>query len=71
VVVKKSEKLGRHKRAGRETWLVAYNTFWAAVSLIDVRDAVLAALTPEHNHIDHVAIVVGNPPDDAWVDTIR
>lgn len=69
VVEKKSEKLKRHKENGRETWLVAYNTFWTAMSIVDVRDAVLAALRPEHSHIDHVAMVAGDPPDDAWVDT--
>ncbi len=71
LVAKKNEKLKRHKQAGRETWLVAYNTFWTAMSPFDVQDAVLAALGPEHDHIDHVGVVSGDPPDDAWLATIR
>jgi len=71
MVAKKTERLRRHKSAGRETWLVMYNTFWTAMSITGVRDAVRVALRPEHRHIDHVAIVAGNPPDDAWVDIIR
>lgn len=64
-------KLKRHKQMGRETWLVAYNTFWTAMCDSEVRSAILAGLGPEHSHIDHVAVVEGNPPDDAWVEVIR
>ncbi len=71
LVAKKSEKLRRHKEAGRETWLVVYNTFWPAMSPVEVREVVLAALGQEHDHIDHVGIVDGNPPDDAWLDIVR
>jgi hypothetical protein len=71
VVEKKSDKLKRHKGEGRETWLVVYNTFWIAMALHDVRDFVLAALTPEYAHIDHFGVVSGDPPDDAWLATIR
>jgi hypothetical protein len=71
LVAKKSEKLKRHKEAGRETWLVVYNTFWTAMSPSDVRDAIIAALGPEHAHIDHFGVIAGDPPDDAWLDTIR
>jgi hypothetical protein len=71
LVAKKSEKLRRHKETGRETWLVAFNTFWPAMSPLDVQEAVLAALGQEHGHIDHFGVVSGNPPDDAWLDVIR
>ena len=64
-------KLKRHKQMGRETWLVAYNTFWVAMSDFEVRSAILAGLGPAHSHIDHVAVVEGDPPDDAWVEVIR
>ena len=71
LVAKKSDKLRRHKEGGRETWLVFYNTFWTVMNPSDVRDGVLAALGPQHDHIDHVGVVSGNPPDDAWLDTVR
>jgi hypothetical protein len=45
VVTKKSEKLRQHKDAGRETWLVAYNTFSTPMNPLAVREAVLAALS--------------------------
>jgi hypothetical protein len=71
LVAKKSEKIKRHKEAGRETWLVVYNTFWPAMKPSDVKAVVLAALGAEHGHIDHFGVVGGNPPDDAWLTTIR
>jgi len=71
LVAKKSGKLRRHKEAGRETWLVVYNTFWPAMSPVEVRKVVLGALGSEHDHIDHIGIVGGNPPDDAWLDIVR
>ncbi len=71
LVAKKSPKLRPHKEAGRETWLVVYNTFWTAMSPVKVRDIVLAALGPEHCHVDHFGIIAGDPPDDAWLDIIR
>jgi hypothetical protein len=67
----RGEKLRHHKKMGRETWLVAYNTFWTAMSDFEVRSAILASLGPQNSHIDHVAVVEGDPPDDAWVEVIR
>jgi hypothetical protein len=70
-VAEKSDKLKAHKEGGRETWLAVYNTFWTAMPLHDVRDFVLEALAPEYAHIDHFGVVSGDPPDDAWLITIR
>jgi len=68
---RESGKLGEQKQAGRETWLVVYNTFWTAMSPHEVREIVLQALSKAHDHIDHVGIASGDPPDDAWVAWIR
>ena len=38
---------------------------------VEVGRVVLAALRPEYDHIDHVGVVGGNPPDDAWLDIVR
>lgn len=64
-------KLKQHKQMGRETWLVAYNTFWTAMSQFEVKSAIVAGLGAEHDHIDHVAVIAGNRPDDAWVQVVR
>ena len=58
---RKSGKLGEQKQAGRQTWLVVYNTFWTAMSPHEVREIVLQALSKAHDHIDHVGIVSGDP----------
>lgn len=68
---RKSGKLKEQKETGWETWLVVYNTFWTAMSPHEVREIVLQALGKVHDHIDHVGIVSGDPPDDAWVAWIR
>ena len=68
---RKSGKLKEQKDTGRETWLVVYNTFWTAMSHQDIREVVLRALTKAHEHIDHIGIVSGDPPDDAWVVWVR
>jgi len=68
---RKSGKLKEQKDSKRETWLVVYNTFWTAMSPHEVREIVLQALSKAHDHIDHVGIVSGDPPDDAWVAWIR
>jgi hypothetical protein len=68
---RKTGKLKEQKQAGRETWLVVYNTFWTAMSPHEVREIVLQALAKAHGHIDHVGIVSGDPLDDAWVAWIR
>ncbi len=68
---RKSGKLKEQKDTGRETWLVVYNTFWTAMSPHEVREIVLQALGKAHDHIHHVGIVSGDPPDDAWVAWIR
>jgi hypothetical protein len=68
---KKSGKIKEEKQAARETWFVVYNTFWTAMSPQDVREVVLRALTKAHEHIDHIGIVSGDPPDDAWVAWVR
>lgn len=64
-------KLKQHKQMGRETWLVAYNTFWTAMNQFEVKSAIVAGLGAEHDHVDHIAVIAGNPPDDAWVQVIR
>jgi hypothetical protein len=64
-------KLTPHKERGRETWLLAYNTFWVAMSDHEVRDAFSNALNPTFDYIDHLAVVEGYPPNDAWVELIR
>jgi hypothetical protein len=63
-------KLKHHKEAGRETWLVLYNTYWTAMADHEVRQAIYDSLG-EYSYIDHVAVVEGNVPDDAWVEQIR
>jgi hypothetical protein len=68
---KKSGKIEEEKQAGREAWLVVYNTFWTAMSTHEVRAMALRLLTTDHDHIDHVGIVSGDPPDDAWVECVR
>jgi hypothetical protein len=72
VLEKKSPKLKAHKDAGRETWLVAYNTFWPVMSRKQVRDMILERVSTEHDHIDHIGVLLtGNSPDDSWLDVIR
>lgn len=71
VLNKKSPKLKQHKQAGRETWLVVYNTVWPVMSPRDVRVTVAAALGPADVHIDHVGIIAMNPPSDATVNVVR
>lgn len=71
ILSKKSPKLRRHKERGRETWLVVYNTIWPLMSPFDSQKVVEEQLGPEHAHIDHLCIVAGNPPDDAWLIEIR
>jgi hypothetical protein len=41
------------------------------MSPFDVQETVLAALGPEQAHIDYFGVVSGDPPDDAWLNTIR
>ena len=69
-VASRAAKLKRHKELGRETWLVVYNTFWTATDISDVQAELLAGLGP-HGHVDHLAIVEGDPPGDAWVNVIE
>jgi hypothetical protein len=55
----KGPKPRRHKDAGRETWLVIYNTFWPAMSPYDVEQAFLRWLGPDYEHVDHIGVISG------------
>lgn len=71
ILAAKAPKLKKHKEAGRETWLVVYNTFWTATSPNEVAQAFLRWLGPDYGHIDHFGVVSGNPPSDSWMIPIR
>lgn len=71
ILAKKSSKLKRHKELGRETWLVVYNTIWPLISPFECQRIISEQLSPNHDHIDHIGVVAGNPPDDAWLIDIR
>ena len=71
ILAKKSPKLKRYKDDGLETWLVIYNTIWPLKSPIDFQELIMAKLTPEHEHVDHIGLVAGNPPGDAWLEVVR
>jgi hypothetical protein len=71
VLGKKSPKLKQYKNRGLETWLVVYNTIWPLLSPNSIRQIVRSAVTLDHAHIDHIGVVAGNPPDDAWVNVVR
>lgn len=67
----KAPKLKRYSDAGMETWIVIYNTMASAMSPFDADRIVKAECTPLHAHVTHIALVVGNPPDDSWVQVVR
>jgi len=71
ILSKKSPKLRRHKELGRETWLVVYNTIWPLMSPFECQRIISEQLSPDHDHIDHIGVVAGNPPDDAWLIEVR
>ncbi|MEE8115392.1 MAG: hypothetical protein V3T23_13690, partial [Nitrososphaerales archaeon] len=71
ILAKKSQKLKRYKDEGLETWLIIYNTIWPLKSPDDFQELIMAKMTREHDHIDHIGLVAGNPPDDAWVEVVR
>src|SRR5262249_33208006 len=71
ILAARGPKLRQHKELGRETWLVAYNTFWTATSPYEVEQAFLKCLSPEYAHVDHIGVVSGSPHSDAWVIAIR
>lgn len=71
ILHEKAPKLKRYKDDGLETWIVAYNTAWAIMSLTDTKKAVASLLGSEHAHVDHVGICIANPPDDAWMIIVR
>lgn len=70
-VASRASKLGRHKELGRETWLVVYTTFWTVIDIGNVQAELLAGLGQDRDHVDHVGIVEGDPPDDAWVSVVK
>lgn len=70
-LAQRSPKLKKHKELGRETWLVLYHTFWTVISPFDRQQAIRAELRSDHAHVDHIAVIAGNPPDDAWVEVVR
>jgi len=71
ILAAKAPKLKQHKDAGRETWLIIYNTFWPAVSPYEVEQVFLKWLGPDYEHIDHIGVVSGDPPADSWMIPIR
>lgn len=71
ILSKKSPKLRGHKERGRETWLVVYNTIWPLKAPFEWQQIISEQLSPEHNHIDHIGVIAGNPPDDAWLTEVR
>lgn len=71
LIQERGPKLQQPKNDGYETWLVVYNTFWVAMSDYEVRESFLKALQSGYEYIDHVAVVEGNPPNDAWTEQIR
>ncbi len=65
-------KLRPHREEkNRETWLVIYNTIWPLMSPLDTQRQIGKLLGPQYFYIDHVGIIAGNPPDDAWVILVR
>jgi hypothetical protein len=70
-LARKSPKLKKHKDLGRETWLLLYHTFWTVMAPSVRQQAIRAELSPDHAHIDHIAIIAGNPPEDAWVEVVQ
>lgn len=71
IVSQRGTKFKHHKALGRETWLVVYNTVWVLVDDHEVQAAFEKALRTDYPFIDHVVVVEGSPPDDAWVVQVR
>ena len=71
ILTKRSPKLQHHKARGRETWLLLYNTILPLLSPSILQGLIGAQLSDLHAHIDHVAIMAGNPPHDVRLTVIR
>jgi hypothetical protein len=54
-----------------ETWIVIFNTMGIAMSPFDAERIVEQECGLRHEHVSHIALVVGNPPDDVWVQVVR
>ena len=67
----KAPKLKPYSDAGIETWIVIYNTMGVAMSPVEAERIVEQECGPLHAHISHIVLVLGNPPDDDWVQVIR
>lgn len=67
MLAEKAPKLRPYKDQGMETWIVAYNTAWTIMTPQGTAKIVASLLGPEHAHLDHVAICICAPPDDAWI----
>jgi hypothetical protein len=67
----KAPKLKPYSDAGIETWIVIFNTMGIAMSPFDAERIVEQECGPAHAHVSHITLVVGNPPDDVWVQVVR
>jgi hypothetical protein len=67
----KAPKLRPYSDAGIETWIVIYNAMGVAMSPVEAERIVIEECGPLHEHVSHIALVTGSPPDDAWVHVVR
>jgi hypothetical protein len=67
----KAMKLKKYSDAGMETHIAIFNTMGIAMSPIEAENITKAQLGPAHEHVTHIGLVAGMPPDDAWVQVIR
>jgi hypothetical protein len=67
----KAPKLKPYSDAGIETWIAIFNTMGIAMSLVEAKRIIEQECGPRHAHVSHIVLVLGNPPDDVWVQVIR
>jgi hypothetical protein len=67
----KAPKLRPYSDSGVETWIVVYNTMGVAMSPFEAERIVIEECGPLHEHVAHIVLITGNPPDDAWVQVVR
>jgi hypothetical protein len=67
---RKCSQLEKWKPQGVTTYLLVYNTYWPLMSPWDMRQLVARVDSTISRVVDHLVVVSGNPPDDAWCDRI-
>jgi hypothetical protein len=67
----KSPKLKPYSDGGMATSIVIFNTMGTPMSPFEAERIVEQECSLAHAHVTHIALVLGNPPEDAWVWEVR